>query len=417
MGQTASLSYRIVVLVWLPVLGACNVEPPTTRVFDAAEITVTDQAREIAASSNEFAFDLYGQLRQKEGNLFFSPASVSTALAMTYAGTTGETKEQMARVLHLDAADEQVHGRFSELAQILNSNGHRYQLRMANRLWGLDGYPFRQEFLTLTRQQYGAELAQVNFNRPDNAAQTINAWIGKQTEGKIGQLISPSMIEPLTRLILTNAIYFKAAWQDEFWQHATEDAPFHVSADEEAQAPMMRQVEHFSYAETDDLQVLELPYVGGDLSMVVLLPKENDGLADLEQTITATRLDQWVAEGKFRRVELYLPKFKITSQLPLTKDLKALGMTLAFNNDEADFSGMTPADQLWLSSVVHAAFVDVDEEGTEAAAATVEMAAAKSVMSNDEPVFFRANHPFMFLIRDSRTGEILFLGRLVNPVN
>lgn len=417
MSQTASLSYGIVVLVWLPVLGACNVEPPPTRVFDAAEITVTDQAREIAARSNEFAFDLYGQLRQKEGNLFFSPASVSTALAMTYAGTTGETKEQMGRVLHLDTADEQVHGGFGELAQILNSDGHRYQLRMANRLWGLEGYPFRQEFLTLTRQQYGAELAQVNFNRPDQAAQTINAWIGKQTEGKIGQLVSPSMIEPLTRLVLTNAIYFKAAWQDEFWKHATEDAPFHVSADEEAKTPMMRQIEHFSYTETDDAQVVELPYVGGDLSMVVMLPKQNDGLADLEQTITARSLDQWVAEAKLRRVELYLPKFKITSQLPLTETLMDLGMTKAFSK-YADFSGMTSFEDLKLYAVIHAAFVDVDEKGTEAAAATaVMMDAAAAPPNEDEPVVFRADHPFLFLIRDSRTGAVLFLGRLVNPMN
>ncbi|HEX7450143.1 MAG TPA: serpin family protein [Pirellulales bacterium] len=417
MSQTASLPHRIVLLFWLPVLGACNVEPPPTRVFKAAEITVTDQAREIAARSNEFAFDLYGQLRQKEGNLIFSPASVSTALAMTYAGATGETKDQMARVLHLDEADEQVHGGFGELAQILNSDGHRYQLRMANRLWGLEGYPFRQEFLTLTRQQYGAELAQVNFNRPDQAAQTINAWIGKQTEGKIGQLISPSMIEPLTRLILTNAIYFKAAWQDEFWKHATEDAPFHVFADEEAKTPMMRQIEHFSYTETDDAQVVELPYVGGDLSMVVMLPKENDGLADLEPTITATRLDQWVAEGKFRRVELYLPKFKITSQLPLTETLMDLGMTKAFSKD-ADFSGMTSFEDLKLYAVIHAAFVDVDEKGTEAAAATaVMMDAAAAPPNEDEPVVFRADHPFLFLIRDNRTGAVLFLGRLVNPMN
>lgn len=417
MSQTASLQYRIVVLVLLPVLGACNVEPPTRRVFDAAEIAVTDQARQSAARSNEFAFDLYGQLRQKEGNLFFSPASVSTALAMTYAGATGETKEQMARVLHLDAGDEQVHAGFGELAQILNSDGHRYQLRMANRLWGLEGYPFRREFLTLTRQRYAADLAQINFNRPDKASQTINAWIGKQTEGKIDQLVSPDMIEPLTRLVLTNAIYFKAAWQNEFWKHATENSPFHVSAVEEVKTPMMRQVEHFSYAETDDVQVLELPYVGGDLSMVVLLPKQSDGLADLEQTITAQRLDQWVAEGKFRRVELYLPRFKITAQLPLTEGLEALGMTLAFSKNEADLSGMTSAHRLWISSVVHAAFVDVDEEGTEAAAATMGMAAAAAPSQEDDPVVFRADHPFMFLIRDSRTGAVLFLGRLGNPMN
>lgn len=406
---------RFFSLAFLPMLGACTAEVPPPQVFEAAEITVTDDAREVARVSNKFAFDLYGQLRQTEGNLFFSPASVSTALAMTYAGAGGQTKEQMAQVLHLDAADERVHQGFGELARILNSNGERYQLRMANRLWGLEGYPFQPAFLKVTRDDYGAELAQIDYHKPDKTAQTINRWIAKQTEGKIGPMISPSMIDPLTRLVLTNAIYFKAAWQDEFWKSATEEAPFHVSADEEAKVSMMRQLEHFSYTETDDAQILELPYVGGDLAMVVLLPEQADGLAHLEQTATAERLEQWIAEYESRRVEIFLPKFKITSQLPLTEPLKSLGMASAFDQDHADFSAMSSAEKIWLSSVLHAAFVDVDEEGTEAAAVTVAWAAAEAPAPDDTPVVFRADHPFLFLIRDLRTGAILFLGRLVNP--
>ncbi|HEX5445228.1 MAG TPA: serpin family protein [Pirellulales bacterium] len=414
MRQTVSLPLRLALVVVIAVLGACTAEPPP-RVFDAAEITVTEEARKVAAQSNEFAFDLYGQLRQKDGNLFFSPASVSAALAMTYAGAGGQTKEEMTQVLHLDAPDEQVHQGFGELVHLLNSNGERYQLRMASRLWGLEGYPFRPEFVKLTRDEYGAGLAQVNFNRPDKAARTINDWIGKQTEGKIGQLISPNMIEPLTRLVLTNAIYFKAAWQDEFWKRATESAPFHLSGEEQTDAPLMRQLEHFSYAETDDAQLLELPYVGNHLSMVVLLPKQADGLAGLEETMTAEKLDRWLAEGKSRRVEVFLPRFKITSQLPLKDALKALGMTRAFSED-ADFSGMTSFEDLKLYAVIHAAFVNVDEEGTEAAAATAVMKdAAAAPPREDPPVVFRADHPFLFLIRDNRTGAILFLGRLTNP--
>lgn len=407
---------RFFSLAFLPMLGACTAEVPPPQVFQAAEITVTDDAREVARVSNKFAFDLYGQLRQTEGNLFFSPASVSTALAMTYAGAGGQTKEQMAQVLHLDAADERLHQGFGELARILNSNGERYQLRMANRLWGPEGYPFRPQFLKLTRDDYGAELAQIDFHKPDKAAQTINRWIAKQTEGKIGPMISPSMIDPLTRLVLTNAIYFKAAWQEEFWKSATEKAPFHVSVDEEVKVPMMRQLEHFSYTETDDAQILELPYVGGDLAMVVVLPKQIDGLALLEQTATAERLDQWIAEYESRRVEIFLPKFKITSHLPLTDPLKSLGMTSAFDKEDADFSAMSSAEAVWLSSVFHAAIVIVDEEGTEAAAVTVAWAAgAEAPAPEDKPVVFRADHPFLFLIRDLRTGAILFLGRLVSP--
>lgn len=415
MRQAHPLPHRIFLLTFLPMLGACTAELPPPRVFEAAEITVTDDAREVAKAPNEFAFDLYGQLRQTEGNLFFSPASVSTALAMTYAGAAAQTKAEMAHVLHLDAADERVHQGFRELTRILNSNGERYQLRMANRLWGLEGYPFRPEFLQVTRDDYGAELAPLGFNKPDKAAHTINRWIAKQTEGKIDQMISPSMIDPLTRLLLVNAIYFKAAWQDEFWKGATEEAPFHVSADEDAKVPMMRQLEHFSYAETDDAQILELPYVGGDLAMVVLLPKQTDGLAELEQTATAGQLDQWIAEFELRRVEVFLPKFNITWQAPLTDPLQSLGMTSAFDKEDADFSGMSSAEEIWLSSVLHAAFVMVDEEGTEAAAVTVAWAAAEAPAHDDTPVVFRADQPFLFLIRDLRTGAILFLGRLQNP--
>lgn len=413
----ATSSYRrSSVLAFLPVLGACSSEPPPPPVFDATEIAVTDDVREVATQSNGFAFDLYGQLRQAEGNLFFSPASVSTALAMTYAGAGGQTQRQMAQVLHLDGADERVHEGFGGLAHILNSNGERYQLRMANRLWGQKGYPFRPEFLTVTRENYGAELAHVDFSHPDKAVQTINAWIEKQTEGKIGQMLSPDLLEPQTRLVLTNAIYFKAAWQDEFWKGATEEAPFHLSAEDETKAPLMRQLEWFSYAETDDAQVLELPYVGGDLSMVVVLPKQIGGLAAWEETATAQRLDRLITEFELRRVEVFLPRFEIASQLPLIDALQALGMTLAFRQDDADFSGMTSAEDLKLYAVIHAAFVDVDEEGTEAAAATAVMTdGAAEPRHEEQPVVFRADHPFLFLIRDRRTGAILFLGRLVNP--
>jgi serpin B len=416
MRPIAFARYRSFLVAFLPLLGACTAEPPPPRVIDKAKIEITDDVRGVAVHSNEFAFDLYERLRKTDGNLFFSPASVSTALAMTYAGAGGQTKEQIARVLHIDAADERVHKGFGEMARILHSDGERYQLRMANRLWGLEGYPFRPAFLTLTREVYGAELAQVDFNKPDNAAQSINDWIARQTEGKIGQLISREMMAPLTRLVLTNAIYFKAAWRDEFWKGATEEAHFHVSADEEINVPMMRQIEYFSYAETDDGQILELPYVGGDLSMVVVLPKQTDGLPKLEQTTMAGRLDEWIAGFESRRVEVFLPKFKIAWQLPLTDPLKSMGMASAFK-DDADFSGMSSVEHIKLSAVIHAAFVDVDEEGTEAAAATAVMLdGASKPPGEDKPTVFNADHPFMFLIRDVRSGAILFLGRLANPI-
>jgi serpin B len=381
-----------------------------------ARVKVTEDVRSIADSSNHFALDLYGRLREGPGNLFFSPASLSTALAMTSGGAAGRTQQEMAGVLRLRLQDERLHEAFGALGRMLDGSGKGYQLSMANRLWGQKTYPFHPEYLELTRERYGAPLSQLDFAKAEQARQSINEWVSEQTKGRIEDLIPPGLLNEMTRLVLTNAIYFKGAWQDEFSKRATQDAAFHLTGDRQIMAPTMRQMDDFPYGEADDLQVLELPYEGRDLSMVILLPKEIDGLATLEESLRPENLKAWTGRLGRREVRVFLPKFKLTSQFNLAATLRGMGMTLAFT-PQADFSRMASIEDLMLSEVVHKAFVDVNEEGTEAAAATGVAVAAAAAPAGDpeEPIVFRADHPFVFLIRDNRSGAILFLGRVTDP--
>ncbi|MBI3468343.1 MAG: serpin family protein [Planctomycetes bacterium] len=375
-------------------------------------VTITPDTRAAAKSSNGFAFDLYRHMRTEPGNLFFSPASISTALAMTYAGAAGETRQQMARTLHFQSPDEQLHSGFGTMVKLLNSRGEGYRLRMANRLWGQQT-SFRPEFLRTTREEYGAELAQVDFGQSERARQLINDWVQDQTAGKIANLIPPGALKPATRLVLTNAIYFKGTWDQEFLEEATQDSPFQISPGQQVSVPMMNQTEIFHYAETDQLQVLELPYKGHEVVMLILLPKQVDGLADVEQQLTADNVRRWTLGLRDHDVRVFLPRFALTAAVQLTDLLISMGMPLAFS-DQADFSGMSTSHELMITDVVHQALVDVNEEGTEAAAATW-AAAAETSAAVSEPTIFRADHPFVFLIRDQRTGAILFLGRLIDP--
>lgn len=373
----------------------------------------------IVNGNSEFAADLYSYLKDKtSGNLFFSPYSISTALAMTYSGAAGETQKQMAQVLHFSVPKAELHGAMARLRESLLADRQKgYQLRVANRLWGQKGYEFLPEFLESTQQFYGAELGVLDFAQAaEEARQAINAWVDKQTEQKIKDLLPPGTLDAMTRLVLTNAIYFKGNWQEQFEADATEDASFHVSADREVTVPMMHQTERFGYRAADGLQILEMSYAKGELSMIVLLPKEIEGLSVLEKKLTHENLDQWTKGLRRQKVIVYLPRFKMTSQFGLKDTLQAMGMRLAFEPGKADFSAMSRSEELFISAVIHKAFVDVNEEGTEAAAAMgVVMMPTAAPMEPEEPPVFRADHPFLFLIRDNKTGSILFLGRVVNP--
>lgn len=383
-------------------------------VASAAEPVRPPAKGDVMTGSNAFALELYSHLKSEPGKLFFSPASVSTALAMTYAGAAGATADQMAAVLHFPLPPDRLPEPYGAFQKALLTAGEG-RLRIANRLWGRDGYPFRPEFLALTREHFGAELAVVPFgSAPEAARNTINAWVEAQTSGKIRDLLPPGVIDNLTRLVLTNAVYFKGNWEHPFRKENTQEEDFHVTGDKSTRVPMMSQTARFRHFAGEGLQALELPYEGGKLAMLVLLPDAPDGLPALEQALRLDALERWTAGLNHKRVRVFLPRFKMESQFALQDTLAAMGMPLAFDPAKADFSGIVTREDLSISAVIHKAFVDVNEEGTEAAAATG-IAIVASAAAPVPPPVFRADHPFVFAIRDNTTGALLFLGRVVNP--
>ena len=404
-------------LVWVIIVPLMMLMPAGGARPSGREGRRPDDKPAVAQGSNAFAVDLYGVLREAKGNIFFSPYSISTALAMTWAGARENTAAQMAKVLHVDLPPERLHRAFSALiAEINKAGGEGCQLSVANALWGQNGYGFLDGFLKLLRQHYAAELTEVDFVRATEAARkAINDWVAQQTNDKIKDLIQPGVLDALTRLVLTNAVYFKGDWADPFDKEATADGPFWLSADKSVEVPMMNQTGDFAYAESDQCQVLELPYAGDALSTVVVLPRARDGLARLEAELTEQKLADWLARPRRRKVVVTIPRFKLTSQFGLVPTLKKLGMTDAFSVPPADFSGMNGRLDLFISAVIHKAYVDVNEEGTEAAAATAVVVMLGGVPPREERTVFRADHPFIFLIRHNPSGSILFIGRLANP--
>jgi serpin B len=386
---------------------------PTPGVSDA-DLT------ELASGNSAFAFDLYQLLRGEKGNLFYSPYSISLALAMTYAGARGDTEKEMAQALHFLLPQDRLHPAFSRLAAELASRGEGaqgtdgkgFRLNVANALWGQEGYQFLLEFLNVLETYYGAGLKTVDFaGDPEAARQTINDWVSQETENRIQDLIPPGVIDTLTRLVLANAIYFNAAWLYPFEPDVTADGPFYLLDGSQVQVPMMRQSESFAYAQGEGYQAVELPYDGQQLSMVILLPAQGQ-LDAFEGTLDADRVETILKGLSRQQVDLTLPKFGFESQFSLKDALSTLGMPDAFT-DAADFSGMTGNRELSISEVIHKAFVSVDEAGTEAAAATAVIVGLTSAPA--QPVSFTADRPFLFLIRDIPTGTILFLGRVVDP--
>jgi serpin B len=375
-----------------------------------------DQAA-VVEGNNAFAVELYGQLRMQNGNLFFSPESISTALAMAYAGARGDTASEMAKALHFTLPPDRLHPAMGALFANLNAAHDGYQLRVADALWAEKDYTFLDDFLKLTSTDYGAGFRPVDFKTaPEAVRLTINQWVEQQTAGKIKDLLQSGVLTPATRLVLTNAIYFKGNWQTQFDKAQTRDEDFHLSAAQTVKAPLMNLQGRFNYFNGGTFQALEIPYESGDLSMIVFLPNDAGGLPALEQSLTAASAQQWL--GQLRpgsKIILALPKFKMTGQFGLNGALTALGMRQAFEQGVADFSGMTGKRDLWISAAIHKVFVDVNEEGTEAAAATAIVMRSLAVTRKQPPIVFRADHPFIFLIRDNRSGGILFMGRVTDP--
>jgi serpin B len=388
-----------------------NTPLPRRRVVGPSAATRPSSAdlAAVARANNRFALDLFGELRRHDGNLFFSPLSIWAGLAMASAGARGETHLETSRALHLPPPAT-LHPALGQLLDRLPAS-REAQLGTACALWGQKGAPFHPEFLSLMRSHYRAGFETVDFaGAAEQARRHINGWVEKQTRQQIQELLRPGVLRPETALVLTSAIWFKGQWASEFPAKGTRDGDFHTGTGKTVRAPMMSQAGRFPYHETSTLQALELPYADKHTSLVVLLPRKV-GLAGLEQELTADRLRSLLGDLKERPVHVTLPRFTLTVESQLRKPLGALGMGSAFT-DAANFSGLTKERRVSLSAVVHKAFVEVEEHGTKAAAAT---AANFTLRSADSRAVFRADRPFVFLIRDARTGCVLFLGRLASP--
>ncbi len=419
--------YTLVFAVMLGLVGSgwVGAEEPAekkkVKTLPAAKEVRLSDTEMVVQGNTAFALELYAKLagegkgQGQPGNLFFSPYSISSALAMTYGGARGQTAKQMGKVLHYALQPKKLHPVLGQLQRQLNEKGKAgdFQLAVANALWRQQGYVLLPDYVQMTEKFYQAPLEELDFvQAAEEARLRINGWVEEKTQEKIKDLIQPGVLDAATRLVLTNAIYFKGDWRSQFKKEVTEKAPFYVTKEEQSEAEMMFQKGEFTYAEADGIQILELPYKGEQLSMLVLLPGKRDGLKDLENKLTVQNLQKWQKKAKQQEVEVYLPKFKMTSEFSLGKVLAEMGMGDAFS-EQADFSGMNGNKELFLSAVVHKAFVEVNEEGTEAAAATGVVMTLKAMPM--PPVVFRADHPFVFGIRDNEFGSILFLGRVVKP--
>jgi serpin B len=377
----------------------------------AAPAAPEGSAKAAADANNAFAFALYDQLRVGAGNRFVSPVSLSLALSMTSLGAAGTTEAEMRAALRLPESG--AHASFGALQrELTDDRGPKTQIAIANRLWGQAGYAFQDAFLAAATKHYGAGLERVDFAASEAARATINGWVSGQTHEKIPNLIPSGLLTAQTKLVLTNAVYFKGLWAEAFAAADTKPADFFVSADKTVSAELMYRKGSFDYAEDERAQVLSMPYQGAGISMIVVLPKAKDGLAALEAGLAAD-LPGWLDALGGRRIEVYFPRFEMRVNTAMKAPLTALGMRTAFTQ-AADFSPMSGAKDLYISAVIHEAYVLVDEAGTEAAAATAVVMTRKSAAPRPAPVF-RADHPFFFALRDDRSGALLFMGRVADP--
>jgi serpin B len=382
------------------------------------------EARAAGEGTARLAVDLYGALRSEGGNLFFSPYSLSAALAMTREGARGETAAELDRALHFPAGLAKAQAALAralrprEVDEWDERGGRRkvaaYELSVANALWGQEGLAFLAPFTGVLEREYGAPLERLDFKDQAAARRRINGWVEERTRQRIKDIVPPGLPSPDTRLALANAIHFKAAWLEPFEKEATRDAPFHAAGGD-VPAKLMRRVDHLMYAADEAVQVVALPYRGHSTSMLVVLPRKVDGLAAVEAGLTAERLAGWVGGLKRVKVDVRLPRFEMTQAFEARAPLAKLGVKRAFDARQADFSGMLASEPLFVGAILHKAFVAVDEAGTEAAAATVVLMEAGSAPRPETPVDFVADRPFLFLLRHEPTGCVLFMGRLATP--
>ena len=374
---------------------------------------------QVASQNNDFAFDLYRQVTQtKKGNIFISPFSISTALSMTFAGAAGGTADEMQQVMHYGGQDVGFHSSYGNYLLRLDENAKgNIKLRIANQLWLENTYPLSPSYIELNNRAYNAPVKLMDFiNKPEDQRLTINNWVARKTEDKILDLIPQGAINTDTRLVLTNAIYFKGDWKYQFKEKRTKERAFYMSASSKKKTPFMNMSGAFDYFENESYKMVRLPYKGDKQSMVVVLPHQPEDLNSVELQFTGKDFEKvfWYNRPE---VILALPKFKMTLPLSLNGHLNALGMRSAFT-DSGDFSRMTERNDLYISDVIHKAFIEVNEEGTEAAAATAVIMQIESTGPHDppKPKEFIADHPFLFYIIDDETKAILFMGRIMEPV-
>jgi serpin B len=417
----------LVIVLLLPLIASIQMAQPAAgevlksdkERITSPDVSTSEQALLVEGNS-AFAFELYQALKGEEGNLFYSPYSISVALAMTYAGARNETAQQMADTLHFLLEQDRLHPAFNWLDAELASrgegaegkDGEGFRLNIVNAIWGQKDYEFLSNFLDVLAENYGAGLRILDFiNETEQSRLTINDWVSDQTEGRIEDLIPQGAIDALTRLVLTNAIYFNAAWEHPFDEEMTADGPFYLLDGGQVGVPMMKQTESFGYTEGEGYQAVELLYDGDELSMVIFLPEAGQFEA-FEEGLQAQQVSDIISGLQPTQVTLTMPQFEFDSEFSLKDTLAGMGMPIAFSG-AADLSGMTGTLDLQITEVLHKAFVSVDEAGTEAAAATA-VIVGESAMPG-QPVEVTLDHPFIFLIRDIETGTILFVGRVLNP--
>ncbi len=370
----------------------------------------------VAEGHNQFAIDLYKKLatdeKEKGKNLFFSPYSVHTALAMTATGAKGNTRDEMVKTLYLPVAEAKMLAA-GDMGRYYGHPRKDFELSVANALWGRRGFPWRPEWVAVQNDRFGAGFNEADFaGNSDGERQRINKWVEEKTRDKIKELLLPPQITTRTTMVLTNAIYFKGTWVTQFDPKKTRSEPFHCDDNTTVNVPMMHTKVKCGYARVEDATMVELPYQGGELSMVVILPPHKEDLASLEKRLTAEALAKWLGQLRDRsEFQVSIPKFKIETRYELPGYLESLGMKDAFDKDRADFTGMASSPPGFIQHVTHKAFVDVSEEGTEAAAAT----AVAVGRASEFPEPFYANRPFLFFVRDTKHGTILFMGRVTKP--
>ncbi len=386
-------------------------------VFGASKKpTSSSKFEELVTGNSQFAIDMFLKITESkkvDDNIFFSPFSISTALGMTYAGARGATAEEMAKALHFTLSQKDLHPLISDLLTEINKGGEAYSLVTVNALWGQTGYPFNKEFKDLIKKYYDGGFRELDFaGAIEKSRKIINDWVEKNTKHKIKDLLHKGDITPLTRLVLTNAIYFKGNWEEEFDKKLTSKETFYTESKKSIQVDMMHKDAKFEYFKGNDFQAVELPYKGDKLSMMIILPTDRDGIKNLEKEFTLKNLNTWRNNLRKEKIKLSIPKFTINTRYYMKEYFKKLGMKLAFTTG-ADLSGMEPKKELYIYKIIHQAFIDVNEEGTEAAAATAVVVNLKSI---PKPIpIFKADHPFIFLIIYKPNNSILFLGEVVNP--